>query len=402
MKNNLKISIFTPTHNTKYIHELYESIKNQDFYEWVIILNKGARINIDDSRVKLFTYKHTIYDEHVGALKKYACSKCTGDILLEVDHDDLLTPTAIEEVKLAFEDSSIGFVYSNTAYFRDNFEAYDKWDGWVYRDYLHDNKYVLNECVPFEVTAHSISKIWYAPDHLRAWRRSVYEEVGGHSEFMRVLDDQDLMARTYLVTKFKHIDKCLYLYRVTGENTWIKHNQEIQNNVLRIYDKYILDLAIRWSELNNLHRLDFGGSFNGHEKLACIDIRDGIDLNKTLPFEDNSVGIIRANDVLEHLDDKLHIIKEIYRILVPNGILISSTPNALSQGGYQDPTHKSLYVENSFRYYTEAPFAQYIDTPVRFQNMRLYTTELNNYGVNWVVSHLLALKGQNACGPINI
>lgn len=399
-EKSLKISIFTPTHNPKYLQELYNSIKDQDFYEWVIIPNNGAVTNIQDPRIKLYPYEH----EYVGALKKFACSKCTGDILLEVDHDDLLTPNAIEEVKLAFEDDEIGFVYSNACYFRNDFEAVEKFSeeyGWKYRNYNHKG-HILNECIAFESTPHSVSKIWFAPDHLRAWRKSVYDEIGGHNEDMRVLDDQDLISRTYLATKFKHIDKCLYLYRITGENTWLKHNAEIQNNVLRLYDKYILDLAIRWSKINGLKCLDFGGRFNGHESLECVDIADGIDLNKKFPYEDNSVGIIRANDILEHLPDKLHVIKEIYRVLAPGGLLLSRTPNALNQGGFQDPTHCAYYVENSFRYYTQERFAKYIDTPARFQEMRLYTTGLNSDGVNWIVADLLALKGQATCGLVEI
>ena len=95
MKNNLKVSIFTPTHNSKYINELYNTIKEQDFYEWIIVTNNGAKVSIDDPRIKVFNYEHTF----VGALKKYACSKCSGDIFLEVDHDDLLTNNAIKELK---------------------------------------------------------------------------------------------------------------------------------------------------------------------------------------------------------------------------------------------------------------------------------------------------------------
>lgn len=396
---DLKISIFSPTHNTKHLYDLYDSIKDQDFYEWVIVVNNGAVVDdniLNDSRVKVFNYEHT----YVGALKKYACTQCTGDILLEVDHDDLLMPTAIEELKEAFQDDEIGFVYSNDAYFKDDFQPTEKWTDWTYRDYNHNGN-ILNEIVQFPLTAHSVSKIWTAPDHLRAWRKSAYEQAGGHSVNMRVLDDQDLMARTYLVTKFKHIDKCLYLYRVTGGNTWLTHNQEIQNNVFPIYHKYILDLAIRWSELNNLKMLDFGGAFNGHEKLECVDINIcGIDLNETFPWEDNSVGVIRANDIMEHLDPrkKIDFIKEVHRVLAPDGMFLSCTPNALSQSAFQDPTHISFYVKNSFKYYTDSSYAQYIGTPVRFQEMYLGETDPEQHpdGNTWVIAHLLALKDQKS------
>ena len=56
---------------------------------------------------------------------------------------------------------------------------------------------------------------------------------------MSILDDLDLMCRMYLKTKFRHIDQGLYIYRVHGDNSWLRYNGEIQDNVYRIYDQYI-------------------------------------------------------------------------------------------------------------------------------------------------------------------
>jgi len=341
----------------------------------------------------------------VGELKKFACSKCTGDILLEVDHDDLLTPQALECVETPFKDPEIGFVYSNFAEFSDDFKKtkrYSPTHGWSWRPYFHAKEHELDEVMSFAPDALSVSRIWYAPNHLRAWRKSVYDAIGGHREDMRVLDDQELLARTYCATKMKHIDKCLYLYRVTGDNSWIRHNAEIQQNVIRLYRENIEALAIRQAKLNGLRCVELGGAIDGDNRYECADLKGGVDLNNTFPYLDNSVGVIKANDILEHLKDKVKTIKEIHRILAPGGILLAQVPCALSQGGYQDPTHVSFYVENSFRYYTESRFARYIDTPVRFQAVDLYTTEKNSDGVAWVVAHLVALKGQKVPGEVKI
>ena len=109
----MKISILNPTHKSSHLEELYDSIKYQDFYEWIIIENSNAKTPqtiVQDSRVKIW-YQDSP-NNYVGQLKKFACERATGDILLEVYHDDLLTPTAIEEVKKTFEDPEVGFVYS--------------------------------------------------------------------------------------------------------------------------------------------------------------------------------------------------------------------------------------------------------------------------------------------------
>lgn len=383
------ISIYTPTHNTKYLTQLWESIKDQYFNEWVILAQDCEVPDFVDNRVRVYNYPK-LGEHWVGALKKEAVKLCTGDILLEVDHDDLLTPNAIEEVKKAFEDKEIGFVYSNTVEFMEEFEKTERYNedfGWKYRPFTW-NGHELDECISFEPSPMTFSMIWYAPNHLRAWRREAYEKAGGYSQDMRVLDDQDLLSRTYLVTKCKHIDKPLYLYRITGENTFLKYNDEIQNNVMRLYDKYIERLALVEEGL----KLDLGGRFNSDSRYQSVDLKDAdiiADLNGRFPFEDESVSVIRANDIFEHLKDSINTMKEIYRILKPGGMLIGQVPSTDGRGAFQDPTHVSFWNENSFLYYTDKNYAQYIDTPVRFQATRLYTTEGD---VKWVKFNLIKLN----------
>lgn len=398
----MKVSIFTPTHDSSFLREIYESIREQDFYEWIIVYNGGAQeFNFGDPRVKSFILESST--DFVGSLKNFACSKATGDILLELDHDDLLLPGAIEEVKNAFLDESVGFVYSNTVYATGDFRAWQTYSesyGWKYRDYDYYGT-ILKEHVAFPPTPEAVSRIWYAPNHLRAFRKSVYEQVGGYNTNMRVLDDQDLMSRLYQVTKFHHIDKPLYLYRVTGGNTWLKHNDEIQNNVMRIYDHYIVDILKGSQGL----KIDLGGRFNSLDGFKTVDLKDAdyvTNLDQSWPFDDSSVSVIRAYDIFEHLKNPIHVMKECYRVLKPGGWIIGQVPSTDGRGAFQDPTHVSFWNENSFLYYTHTDWAKYIDTPVRFQAVRLYTTEKNDQGVSWVVFNLISLKDYRPCGEINI
>ena len=64
-----KISIVTPTHNPKYIMELWETIKEQTFkdWEWVIITNNGAKVEIADERVRIIECPYK--SRSVGFLK---------------------------------------------------------------------------------------------------------------------------------------------------------------------------------------------------------------------------------------------------------------------------------------------------------------------------------------------
>ena len=402
----LRVSIFTPSHNPKYLFSLYQSIKDQGFYEWVILLNNTSwdiptEIR-EDFRVRIHRTPST-GDSYVGTLKRLCCEECKGDILLEVDHDDLLIDGAIQEVSKAFENNpDVGFVYSNTVNFRDQFQKSERFaegHGWEYKPFKYKS-YQLEEFKAFPPTPESVSRIWYAPNHLRAWRKDVYNQVGGHAD-MRVLDDLELMCRTYLVTKFHHIDRALYLYRIDSGNTWLKYNEEIQNNVYRIYDEYIERMILRLYG----RKIDLGARFNHDPIYESVDLKNAdinCDLNQKWPFEDNSVAVIRATDIFEHLQDPINAMKECYRVLKPGGWIIGQVPSTDGRGAFQDPTHKSFWNENSFLYYTDQNWSRWIDTPVRFQAIRLFTTEKDSNQVCWVKFHLLKLANNRPPGLINI
>ena len=51
------ISVFTPAHTTAFLHEAYESLKEQTYtdWEWVVLRNNGCPpFSVDDDRVKVF------------------------------------------------------------------------------------------------------------------------------------------------------------------------------------------------------------------------------------------------------------------------------------------------------------------------------------------------------------
>ena len=51
------------------------------------------------------------------------------------------------------------------------------------------------------------------------------------------------------------------------------------------------------------------------------------DLNEKLPFKEAMFDTVTAGEILEHLENPLFTLKEIYRILKPGGALIVTIPN---------------------------------------------------------------------------
>ena len=264
--------------------------------------------------------------------------------------------------------------------------------GWKYYDYWQDGVLYKVPVTPDPIPAH-VSIIHNAPDHVRAFRRSTYEEIGGYDASLSVCDDQDLMCRLYLKGTFKYIPEAGYLYRVvSGQNTWLQRNELIQTVTLELQEKYIEQMAVCWAKNLGLRCLDLGGRFFSPEGYESVDLKDAdviCDLEKVWPIEDNSVAVLRCYDVMEHLHDTIHFMKEASRVLVPGGYLFISVPSTddgnggMGRGAFQDPLHVKFFNINSFFYYTRENQARYIDTPVRFKSIILK----NYYPSQWEIDN---------------
>ena len=387
------ISIITPSHDVKFLKELEETILSQSFtdWEWIVLLNHGAKYQAEDSRIRIIDFPYDI--DHVGALKKYACDQCKGEVIMEVDHDDMITPDCLQEIYNAFADPFVGFVFSDNAKLSDVFKPYDPNYGWTYRMFEWQGKEL------FAMNSHPVypgrlGYIWFAPDHVRAWRKSIYDQIGGHKFSLSVCDDLDLMHRLYMVTKFKHIPKVLYIYRITNNNTWKLKNGLVQTETKAIYKQNIYMLAERFSEINGLKIIDLCGGFSKPDGYTSIDKHRGDiihDLEHGIPLPDNSCGVIRAHDALEHIKNQQLLMSEIHRVLAPGGLLLSKTPSTDGRGAFQDPTHVSFWNQNSFWYWTRSQ-AGYIHNVKMFRECNLTTEFLSDWhkenNIPYVIAHL--------------
>jgi len=373
-----------------------------------VVPNNGAIIPVaikEAKRIRICPYPSD-RPNTIGAIKRFACEKANGNIIVELDHDDLLTPNALGTIWEVFNSSKgIGFVYSDFAEFKDETwepHIYNQDYGWAYRQeefYGHDFVVIRG----FPPTAASLSVVHYAPNHVRAWTKKAYWDVGRHDPEMRVCDDHDLVCRFYLNNYMYHIPECLYLYRITGENSYLKRNKEVRETTYKVRDKYLWKLVERWAQLQNLCKVDLGSAHNKPSGYIGVDQYDGpgvdevCDVSKGLPFEDSSVGVVRACDFLEHAPNPVFIMNEIYRVLVDGGWLISATPSTDGRGAWQDPTHVSFWNQNSFWYYTDRGYAKYVpDIKCRFQIMRLGTWAANDFqrrnDIKYVYADLVAIK----------
>lgn len=83
-----------------------------------------------------------------------------------------------------------------------------------------------------------------------------------------------------------------------------------------------------------------------------------------LPFEDASVDVVTSFETIEHVDIAEGALAELTRVLIPNGILVVSTPNRIvtspGKGRHEPPDNSFHRVE-----YTEAEFDALLSSKYR-------------------------------------
>lgn len=184
MTDGPKFSVFTPSHNPRYLHECLASLQTQTEpdWEWVVMLNRGATWAppLDEKRIRIYSTQEGM---GVGAVKAAACARALGEILVELDHDDLLLPTALERIGEAFDrHPEASLVYSDWGQILEDGSPDDSRfnaeHGWNYRQMqLGERELIYAEALA--PTPHNVSYIWYAPNHVRAFRKDLYERPEG-------------------------------------------------------------------------------------------------------------------------------------------------------------------------------------------------------------------------------
>lgn len=132
------------------------------------------KLPFDDERVKIYRDKYT---RGIGALKHKVFSLATGDILVEVDHDDIITADCSQKLVEVFsEKEDVGFVYSDNAKLG-KFTPYNPNHGWTSKKFQRKD-FNLTAMDSLPITPLNMGYIWFMPDHVRAWRATTYHEVG--------------------------------------------------------------------------------------------------------------------------------------------------------------------------------------------------------------------------------
>jgi SAM-dependent methyltransferase len=82
-----------------------------------------------------------------------------------------------------------------------------------------------------------------------------------------------------------------------------------------------------------------------------------VDLEKKLPFKDNSVSEVLVNHVLEHIQNFIPLMQELHRICKKDAKIIIRTPFYSAWGQFNDPTHTRFFTPFTFNYFEKGTYS---------------------------------------------
>lgn len=119
----------------------------------------------------------------------------------------------------------------------------------------------------------------------------------------------------------------------------------------------------------------------GFLNLDCIKFK-GVDivrdLNKMpLPFKENSFSHVLMSHVLEHVNEPVDLMKEVWRISKPNALIYIEVPYFSSLNAVKDPTHKTFFAAATFDFFERGKLGNgnYFDSSSDF-NFKIIRKEI--------------------------
>lgn len=203
---DLKFSILVPLYNTpiQFLREMIDSCINQTYQNWELCLadasdsDRGevgklcAEYGKRDTRIR---YQKLSENKGISHNTNAAIEMAAGDYIALLDHDDLLHPAALFEVRKAIEEQGADFIYTDELTFVSNIHdvtvVHLKPDFAI--DNLRSNNYIC---------------------HLSVFSRSLLDQAGWFHPECDGSQDYDLVLRlTEQAEKIVHIPKILYYWR---------------------------------------------------------------------------------------------------------------------------------------------------------------------------------------------
>jgi len=201
MSDNPKVTIYIPAYNVAtYIEECVDSALSQTYSNFeVSIHNDGS----SDDTYKILTSKYggnpkvilsTDLNQGIGKATNQAISNGNGELILQLDSDDIIEPNTLELLVKAIGNEYV-CAYGNFRRVNPDGSIIDQ--GWEAPTYSHER--LMRDMIV------------HPP---RLFRRDAWELVGRHDTELINAEDFDFFLRMSEVGSMIHVREILYSYRI--------------------------------------------------------------------------------------------------------------------------------------------------------------------------------------------
>ncbi|QOW10891.1 glycosyltransferase [Kaistella flava (ex Peng et al. 2021)] len=221
--------------NWKYFQECYQSILNQSFQNFEIVIvddcstdNSYKQLELlshKDSKIKLF---RNLKNEGVGYTKAKCVENANGEILGFLDPDDSIFENAIERSLEEYsKDNSVSATYSQIILCDDYMKPLNVYSRT--RKIKNNNNFFFN--INNEVS------------HFFTFKKSIYQNTVGINKTLALSEDFDMYLKIYEKGKLQYIEEPLYLYRLHSKG--ISQDKSKKKKLTENWNKVLYETCLR-------------------------------------------------------------------------------------------------------------------------------------------------------------
>lgn len=389
------LSIIIPVYNQAEItRECINSVlTNTSTISEFIIIDNGSEPPFNKPFTGFIESKLIRNDENKGfpiAINQ-GIKESKGDIIVLLNNDVIVTPNWDEKLITALNNYDIvgpvtnycaGLQRTQIDDYSDQDELNQAAEAWAEgnRGNIQDVNFIIGFCMAFKASL--IEELGLFDESIwpccgeevdfcfraieKGYRIGIVHECYVHHEGSRTFKMMEDLKQLKYTEICKKTDE--YINKKWGGNFWDR--QAISSSI--VPQGLCLNLGCGYRKLEGFINID-----NRME----VEPDFIFDVLNRLPYDDNSVDAIRADDFLEHIPigKTVDVVTEIWRVLKPGGLFESLTPDAeYGQGAYQDPAHLSFWVENSWLYYTDDSSRNLYGIKAKFEIKSLERIETGN------------------------
>ena len=218
-----KVTIYIPAYNVElYIEECIDSALEQTYENYEISVHDDGST---DSTLGILRTKYgknpkvkisTDINQGISSATNQAISNGDGELILQLDSDDLIEPNTLSLLVKAIQDGHV-CAYGNFRRIKPDGSFID--DGW--EEPIFDRARLMKDM------------IIHPP---RLFRRDVWEFIGRHNTELSNAEDFDLFVRMSEVGTMKHVRQTLYSYRILETSSSRAHSDTMTKNTYTVIE----------------------------------------------------------------------------------------------------------------------------------------------------------------------